>query len=346
MKITSRDIADKLGISQSTVSLALRDDPRIKDETRQKIKEMAQQLGYTPSQVSRDLIAGKTKTIAVMVGYRVFEHVGRMISGIAEAANEQGYSIKLLVLDGTKDVSEFACQCLQYRVAGIIAISLRTQSAEQLHTLISKNRTPLVLLDSNALNLPCTHILANDSEGGRLVAEHLVQLGHRHMAVLTGHKASSVANRRTASFWDTVSTLLGDPDLPRPTALGQHINDVAEHQARKLLQTLPDLTALFCTTDFMAAVAVRTARSMGLRIPEDISIVGYGNLMISELCDPALTTVDEPFGLMGQTAMNLILERIIATDDRVLKKPLEVLLPSELLIRHSTTISCQKIHSL
>jgi DNA-binding LacI/PurR family transcriptional regulator len=337
MKVTSKDIADKLGISQSTVSLALRNDPRIKDETRKRVTEMADELGYTPSQVSRDLISGKTKTIAVMVGYRVFEHVGRMLSGIAEAANEQAYSIKLLVLDGTRDVSEFACQCLKYRVAGVIAIGLRTQSAQQLHAMMRKNHTPLVLLDSNALDLPCTHVLANDREGGQWVAEYLVQLGHRHMAVLTGHTESSVANRRTASFWDTVSALLNEPDLPRPTELGQHINDVAEHKTRKLLETQPNLTALFCTTDFMAAVAIRVAHGMGLRVPEDLSIVGYGNLMVSELSDPALTTVDEPFAKMGEAAMKRVLQQIEQPHAKSQTEPVEILLPTELIVRDSTT---------
>lgn len=338
MKITSRHIADKLGISQSTVSLALRNDPRIKDETRKRILEMADQLGYTPNLVSRSLVSGRTQTIAVLAGFKIFEHTGRMLCGMAEAAEEQGYSIKLMVLEGKKDLTDTVKQCLAHRVAGVIGISIRPSSAIGLNDTLARQQTPLVLLDSNAPELACSHVLSDDKMGAEQAADHLIELGHRNLAVLTGHMDSSVSKRRTRAFWDRCAQLLGDPGLPRLTELGYHINDVADLKTRALLKSIPRPSALFCTTDFMAAAALRAARSMGLRIPEDISIVGYGNLMVSELSDPALTTVDEPFTRMGYTAMSHMLNMTENQRQQPTDQPHEILLPVNLIVRQSTTL--------
>lgn len=337
MKITSQDIANKLGISQSTVSLGLRNDPRIKDETRKKIMETADRLGYTPNLVSRSLVSGKTQTIAVIAAFKIFEHTGSMLGGMAEAAQEQGYTIKLMILEGQTDLKDTIKQCLANRVAGVIGISIRPKSAVQITEMLNQHQTPLVLLDSNAPDLACHHVLSDDQMGAHQAAEHLIGLGHRNLAVLTGHMDSSISKRRTKAFWDKAEQLLAGALLNKPTELGYHINDVADHKTRALLKRLPRPTALFCTTDFMAAVAVRVARSMGLMIPEDISIVGYGNLIISELTDPALTTVDEPFTQMGFTAMDRVLDLAKRDKYEAMDKPQEILLPSELIIRRSTS---------
>ena len=337
MKITSKHIAEQLGISQSTVSLALRNDPRIKDETRKRIMETADRLGYTPNLVSRSLVSGKTQTIAVLAAFKIFEHTGRMLSGMAQAAQEQGYTIKLMILEGKTDLSDTIKQCLANRVAGVIGISIRPKSAVQITQMLDQHQTPLVLLDSNAPEMACHHVLSDDKMGSHQAAEHLIGLGHRNLAVLTGHMDSSVTKRRTKAFWEKAAELLGDPAMPKPTELAYHINDVADHKTWALLNSLPRPTALFCTTDFMAAVALRVARSMGLLIPQDISIVGYGNLIISELTDPALTTVDEPFTQMGFAAMSTVLNSAKCEQYESMNQPQEILLPSELIIRQSTS---------
>ncbi len=336
MKITAKHIADQLGISQSTVSLALRNDPRIKDETRKRIMETADKLGYTPNLVSRSLVSGKTQTIAVLAAFKIFEHTGRMISGMAKAAQEKGYTIKLMILEGKPDLSDAIKQCLAHRVAGVIGISIRPKSAVQISEMLARHHTPLVFLDSNAPDLPDHHVMSDDKMGAYQAAEHLVGLGHRNLAVLTGHQDSSVSKRRTQAFWERAEQLIGDPAMAKPTELSYHINDVADHKTRALLKALPRPTALFCTTDFIAAVAIRVARNMGLRIPEDISIVGYGNLIISELTDPALSTVDEPFTDMGYATMRTALELADRSEYVPLDKPVEILLPSELIIRRSS----------
>lgn len=336
MKVTSQDIADKLGISQSTVSLALRSDPKIKEQTRQRVLEMADQLGYTPNQLSRSLKSGKTQTIAVLVAFELFEQVGRMVGGMAEIANEQSYFIKLLILDGKKDVSEFARQCLEHCVAGVVCIGLRPSSSEQMYEILSRHHTPVVMLTSNAPDLPCTHVLSDEVSAAQQVAEHLVNLGHHRIALLTGHMDSLATQRLTVAFWDKVSQLRDDPNLPQLTELGYHINDVAAHKARKLLKASPRPTAIFCTTDYMAAVTIRIARSMGLRVPEDLSVVGYGNLMISELSDPAMTTVDQPFARLGQAAMKNILGMAEQKEPAKQDQCFEIVLPTELILREST----------
>lgn len=339
MKITSRHIADHLGISQSTVSLALRNDPRIKNETRKRIVEVADQMGYTPNLVSRSLVSGRTQTIAVLVGFRIFEHTGRMLSGMAVAAEEKGYSIKLMVLEGKKDLSEAVKQCVSHRIAGVIGVSIRPGSALGLSEMLARYHMPLVLLDSNAPELSCSHVLSDDNMGAMQIADHLVGLGHRQFAVITGHMDSTVSKRRTGAFWNRVCELLDDEQLLRLTEFGYHINDIADLKARTLLKNKPRPTALFCTTDFMAVSALRAARSMGLRIPEDISIVGYGNLLISELSDPSLTTVDEPFTSMGYAAMSHMLDMTGKPRRETMEEPEEIRLSVNLIVRQSTALA-------
>ena len=338
-KVTTSAIAAKLGLARSTVSMALRDHPAINEKTRSRVRRAADKLGYMPNDIAQAMVTGKTRVIGFLVDHPDREHISRMLNGVLQAADEQGFYVKIIRSYGPNAITDLVKRCVSQRLAGAICLNFSEPSLEQLQHSFDRYGIPMAMLASSFEHPWANRVISDDAMGVRQVIDHLVGLGHRHIAHICGVAYSgSMALRRKGFEQAMTDHGLGPPDqLP---LLIHHTKDMDEVEAatRDMLADASNRpTAIFCATDSMAMVVTRTARSMGLRLPEDLSIVGFANLDIAKLADPPLTTIAQPFNEMGQTIIKQLMPMIEKLDSEVLTPSCHTL-PTQLIIRQSTTI--------
>ena len=338
-KVTTSAIATKLGLARSTVSMALRNHPAINEKTRSRVRRTADKLGYMPNDIAQAMVTGKTRVIGFLVDQPDREHVSRMLNGVLEAADEQGFYVKIIRSYDPSGITDLVKRCVSQRLAGAICLNFSEPSLEQLQHSFNSYGIPIAILASSFEHPRATRVISDDVIGVRQAIDHLVALGHRHIAHICGVTYSgSMALRRKGFEQAMTDHGLWSPDqLPLPIHHTANMNEVEAATRDMLADASNRPTAIFCATDSIAMVVTRTARSMGLRLPEDLSIVGFANLNLAELADPPLTTVSQPFNEMGQTVIKQLIPQIKKLDRKVLTPSCHTL-PTQLIIRQSTTI--------
>lgn len=323
--MTLHDVAEEAGVHPSTVSRAL--DParqhRVKEDTRQRIADVAARLGYRPDMVARGLRSGRTRTIGVIVADLGNTFVTPLLHGIAAAIEEVGMlSVVAESQDDHQRLVGIVDHMLSRRVDGLVVIAARTGDQAALE---SANRIVPVVLASRPLEDSPIHQVTHDNEeGGRLVAQHLWGLGHRVLAQLQGPDDVLNFPRRARGFRSAIEmdglTEISVPDRgSRPTlAEGRRLADL-------LLETSTQVpTAVFAHNDLMALGAVTALRTRGLRVPEDVSVVGYNDMPLVDQLSPPLTTVRYDSFEVGRRAGELMTALLAGEDveDVVLKPTL------------------------
>lgn len=331
-RMTMTDVARECGVSQSTVSLVLSNSPRISESTRSKILQAIERTGYRPNMHARGLVMDSSRIISVVLP--AFEHVfaeayfGELLSGIYAGTSEAGYKV-LLDLANLKFVrtQEYLNLLESRRVDGMIFMG----STEYDRYLSVFDRSPFkfLLINDYFPNLQIGHVMSDHRAAARLLAGHLLGLGHREIGIISG------TNIRTATdFLDELEKQLAEAGLApeqRPWADGRYSVEMGYEAARVLLTTRPELTALICGNEAMALGALRYAQAKGLRVPQDLSITGMDNLKVSSLISPALTTVDQHLFALGKQAARHMLSLIQGETAQVRDTT-----PVELVIREST----------
>lgn len=329
--VTLLDVAREAGVHPSTVSRAL--DPakqdRVKESTRARIVEEAKRLGYRPHLVARGLQSGRTATVGVIAADLGNTFVTPIIHGIASSL-ESAEMLPTIAetQDDRRRMANILDHMLSRRVDGIVAIAAR--SADQ-DALESANRiVPVVLAARPLEKTSMRQVVHDDRRGGRLVAEHLHGLGHRTVAQLLG--PSDVANftRRSRGF----RSLIEESDMTEITIADEADRPIIEEGGRLMDQLLDNSTelptAVFAHNDLMALGALSTLRQRGLRVPEDVSLVGYNDLPMVGHLSPPLTTVRYPSLEVGKQAGEMIL-RLLAGES-----PEDVCLDPVLISRGSS----------
>lgn len=330
---TIKDIARKLQISTSTVSRALRDKYDVNPETRQRVLQIAKELNYLPSSQALGLKHKKTLTIGVVVPEIDNEFFSDAIYGIENVAFERDYHVMICqTRDSAEREERIVEKLLTARVDGIIlSISSSVTDVKHLKRVMDYD-VPLVLFDriSDAIE---THKVLNDDYDGALKAvEHLVKRGKKRIAHLAGSLNLQIAKLRRKGYEDAL------------IASGMRVNEnlVVESgfkrdESRKaakalLLDQRPD--AIFCASDNVAIGAILACRELSLDIPEEVAIMGFSNLSISELIEPPLSTVNQPAKEMGETSAKLLLNIINQEEKRF--EPKTIVLKTEVVPRGST----------
>jgi LacI family transcriptional regulator len=329
--VTLHDVARAAGVHISTVSRAL--DPaksaRVKESTRTRIIEIANELGYRPDLVARGLKSGKTGTIGVVAADLGNTFVTPIIHGIAASLETVGM---LPAIAETQDdharMANIVDHMLSRRVDGIIALAARTADKELLE---SANHLVPVILAGRPLDRTSLHQVVHDNEaGGRLVAEHLRSLGHANVAQLRG--PIDVANfPRRAKGFSSVAKEAGMIEITIPEQAERPVTEEGQRLMEALLDTSTELpTAVFAHNDLMALGALSVLRLRGMRVPDDMSIVGYNDLMTVAHLTPPLTTVRYQSLEAGRVAGKMMVDLLAGehTDD--------VWLPPTLIARGSS----------
>lgn len=333
MPVTIREVAERAGVSVATVSYVLNNRPgsvRISARTKEKIWKAVQELGYHPNALARGLAGKRTHTVALVMQYAsIFSSwsgfTSEMMHGVADAAIK--YDVDLLLHTRERDDARGEALALgDGRVDG--ALLLRDWDDPLIDLLVEQN-LPTVLIFTRSRNATVPYACCDDELGGRMAAEYLLSLGHRHILHLRGSPHSSAAQDRLNGFTAALSEagIAQDPALVLEVPYGGANFDAAA----AVLKHRPDVTAVFAWSDDVAFRAMAEARAMGLRVPEDLSVVGFDSTAVCDHVNPPLTSVAQDIPAIAEAGMRMLSELITNSDSKL--QP--VILPPKLHIRGS-----------
>jgi LacI family transcriptional regulator len=333
--VTLQHIGDKLGLSRTTISLALRNHPRISTATKKKIAATASKLGYEPDQVARTLATGRSNLIGVVVP-NIADHVyAEVFRGIEESAQSAGYHV--LLSNGTyeaENTGDRLSDMMRLKIAGIIAAPpFRSESlpVDPLWKEIKRSGFPLVLLNRE-LEPPIFHQVTIDNKGGiRLAMETLSSLGHKRVAYITGSVDIIPIRQRYEAFREFSPKYGFDIDDQLVESCEFSAQGGYESCARLWARLKKKPTAIMVFGDTPAQGVMRFFHQQNIRVPEAVSVLGFDGTDSSEFSQISLSTVVTPLYEMGKRAFHLLKQEM----DRPLAQPHSILLPVRLVVRES-----------
>ena len=334
METTIHDIAKKLNIAASTVSRALNNNPLISEATRKRIKKTADEMGYRPNILAANFRTKKTNTIGVIVPLINRHFFSSVISGIEDVAYEHGFAVTISQSnDNFEKEDKIAHTLFANRVDGLIlSIGMETKTFEHLK-LFSDRNIPLVLFDRVVDEIEAHKIVVDDFGGGYHATKHLIERGAKRIAHIGGPLNLKIYKNRQAGFYKALkeSGLEIDESLIINNSLTRADGIKA---IQKLIQNnkLPD--AIFCANDTTALSCIIYLQGKGIKVPDEIAIIGFSNEPFSEVVTPSISTIKQPGFLMGQKAAELIINQI---NNKSAKPNFETItMPTELIIRKSS----------
>ncbi len=305
MTASLRDVARKAGVSVATASRALADHPRISEATKARVRQAAEELGYTPSAVARSLVKKETRTIGVVTTTVTDPYAAQVVRAVEDAAEAAGYSL-LLVASHSVPRREIAGIRALYerRVDAIIVVSSR--GTHMYESILSGLDIPLVLINSVLPHPKVRSVRADNRQGIRLATEYLLDLGYRRIAYIGGPSQGRSAKERMQGYVDALEAagISPHPDWVFP---GQGRAEDGRRALRAMWEMSPRPDAVVCYNDLTAMGILAEAWRSDIRVPEDLAVIGFDNLPFSELTAPPLTTVTQPTEQMGHTAVALAL---------------------------------------
>jgi len=332
--VTMRQIAQRAKVSIGTVSHVINDTATVREKLRARVLEAIRSLGYQPSQLARGLRRNQTNMLVMIIPDVTNPFFPAVIRGVEDVAYKSSLRLVLCNTDNDprKEIS-YLNEMRAYRPAGWLVIpSVDSDIATHFH---ADAGPPVVCLDRQPRGWRGDVALVANEEGAYKATCHLLRMGHRQLAVITGPLHLENAVERLEGFKRALAEAKVhlEPDYIQEARFERNSGYQA---AIRLLRMLPRPTGIFACNDLMALGVFLAARELGLRCPEDVSIVGFDNLDFAEFTAPALTTVHQPGYQLGTAAARLLLERMNGSTQAAKK----IVLPSELKIRNSVaTIS-------
>ncbi|RME99784.1 MAG: LacI family transcriptional regulator [Chloroflexi bacterium] len=307
--VTMRDVAEKAGVSVTSVSHVINQTRPVSEELRQRIQATMEELGYQPNALARSLRRKQTHSIGVIVPDSANPFFAEVARGIEATLFKQKYTVILGNSDG--DLARellYTNTLIEKQVDGIVFVAVG-QSGLEHSQLVRNMRMPLMVVDRDVPGLSVDSVLTDNTLGGRLAAEHLLSLGHRRVGCITGPSDLTPSADRVTGCRQALAA--ANIPLPESHILkGDFQFQSGYEAARRMLSAAEPPTAIFACNDLMAVGAVSAAIERGLRVPQDISVVGYDDVPLASYTNPPLTTVAQPSYEMGQLAAEMLLQRI------------------------------------
>lgn len=335
MSITIKDVAKQAGVSHSTVSRALHGSHLISDETVERVRQIATEMGYSPSAAARSLKTNRSHALGVIVSTIDDPFFSEILQGIEEIAQEYGYSMLMAASRRDPKREQAIVQDMRERHVDGLIICSASFSAEQRRKLLEYG-IPIVMVNNQAAEEYRYSIYHDDADGSRQATRHLIELGHRRIAYL----GNSLSGRTTL---DRLTGFRQEMDSAKLAIPVEYIHEVPGGRPEDGLAALNHFlnlpqrpTAIFCFNDMLAIGVLDGLRTAGLHIPEDISVVGFDNIIFSAYTNPPLTTLDQPKHYIGAEAARLILGLLDPlTGEEVPEQEIQKL-KGRLLVRQST----------
>jgi LacI family transcriptional regulator, galactose operon repressor len=340
MTTRMKDIARDLGVSVITVSKVLRNHPDVGDETRERVLARVKELDYRPNLAARSLVTGRTYLIGLVVPDLLHPFFAEIAKSLSEALRQSGYYLIVSSSDEDPDLEEEEInQLLARRLDTLIIASCR--STVDLFFRIEKQKTPYVLIDRSLPGLLANFVGVDDEAVGMLATKHLIDIGCKRIAHIRGPQTSP-GIRRVEGYKRALTQsgikVIDDYIITEPTGDVETRQRGADAMRQILsLKARPD--GVFCFNDPMAMGAMNYALDQGVRIPEDIAVIGCGNLHYDDALSVPLSSINQHSRRIGQEAARIALGIL---DSKILPKPENVVLQPELVVRRSTRRSLTK----
>ena len=325
-RVTIGDVAAQAGVSVATVSKVINDRYGVAEDTSARVRAVIDALGYHASLVGQSLRSRRTKVIGVLVR-DVEPFSAELLKGVARGIRDTGY--ELVVFSGCGQAADQAGWERRYlsRISGTLADGVILVTPGSIDETFG---TPVVAVDHNVQSSNLPTVDSESLKGAVAATEYLLGLGHRRIGFLAGRPDLESARLRERGYREALAVARIDVDEAL-IQTGGYDAATATEPARWLLELDPRPTAIFAANDVTALETMAVARSLGLRVPEDLSVIGFDNVPESALGDPPLTTVEQPIRQMGTDAVRLLLELL---EDPSLP-PARVILPTRVVVRQS-----------
>lgn len=337
--VTLKQIAAELGISITTVSKALKEYPDVSKKTRALVRETALRLNYKPNSFAVNLRTKESKTIGIIIPEIVHHFFSSVIKGIISQAEKKGYLVIMLQSNESYELEKKQLDLLiSKRVDGIlISLANGTGNFDHIKNVISQE-VPLVMFDKIAKVVECSKVIIDDRKAAYIATQHLINIGCKKIAHFRGPLLPQNSIDRFLGY----KQALIDNSIEFDSSL-VYINDCSDKSfeegkknAKQLLQDHKDVDGIFINTDLVAIGAMTEFLENGIKIPEQISIVGFSNWFMSSVISPSLTTVDQPGFKMGKKAFKILYKEIIARKKNKDFAYKQVVLDTDLIVRDST----------
>ncbi len=336
-KVTLKQIAKELDVSISTVSKSLRNSLEISEDTRQKVQAFAKLYNYKPNNIALSLKNKKTKTICIIIPEIIHHFFATVISGVENVANENGYNVLVCLSDESFDKEVINMEMLANgSIDGfIMSLSKETQQKKDFHHIIEviNQGMPVVMFDRVTNDILCDKVIIDDNLAAFNATQFLIDKGLKKTALITTIDYVSVGKLRTEGYIKALKNndLLVDENL----ILKIEDTENFEDSIAVLLNNNPDLEAIFAVNELFAVTAIKTANKLGKKVPEDLSVIGFTDGIISKYSSPSITTVSQNGVKMGGKAAKMLIERLEAKEEDDEQYRTEVI-ETELVEREST----------
>lgn len=310
-KVTSLDVAKRAGVSRSAVSRVFTPGASVSERTASKVREAANALGYRPNVLARAMLTGKSKIIGLVVAYLDNHFYPTVLELLSEALEREGYHVLVfMAAHSADDVEDVVSQILDYQVDGLILASVALSS--DLADRCRASGVPVVLFNRKLEAEGELAVVSDNRMGGRLAAEHLISLGRTRIGHIAGWEGASTQRDREAGFMEGLRSAglglfgreVGDYRLPR-----------AKDAARRMFDTPDRPDAVFVANDYMAFGVMDVLRSeLGLRVPEDVALIGFDDVPSAAWPAYGLTTIKQDAEAMVSTTVDALLSEIGGTE--------------------------------
>ncbi len=332
--VTIKDLAKELGISPSTVSRALKDHPDISPETKKQVQELAERLHYKPNLIAQGLRKSKTNTIGVIVPELVHFFFSTVIAGIENVAYARGYNVILCQSDETYEREVSDTRALwNSRVDGmLVSLSRQTTRYDHFQELLNEG-LPMVFFDRVSDALPASQVVVDDYLGAFKAVELLISKGCKNIVHLAGPPTLQISQSRLKGYTDALEShgiaLNRDYIITCPEGSYEESKEIMLN----FLAKHDEIDGVFGCNDMAALGAILAVQEKGKRIPEDVKVVGFSDWQLSNLIKPRLTTVSQAGYKMGQQAAELLIDQI---EGKAQNTPVKKVISTQLIERETT----------
>jgi DNA-binding LacI/PurR family transcriptional regulator len=327
---TIYDVARLAGVSTATVSRALNGTGQIAASTRAAIEAAVEQLGYRPNTIARSLVTKSTQTIALLLPDITNPFYAALVSGIQQTALAHGRTMLLCTTESDAEREEHYLRVLRAKQVDGALVDGLVLPSDRIARFV-EDGFPIVCLDRDIDSRSIPLVQVDNRLGGRIATQHLVDLGHRRIAHVTGAGELGISDERLAGYRDA----LADAGLPVDFQLveeGRFTDEGGHDAARRLLDREPELTAIFAANDLSALGVLNAVAETGRRVPEDVSVVGFDDLHLSAYTAPPLTTIRQPAAEIARLATEILIALTRGEEAEEMRHLLE----PELVVRAST----------
>jgi len=309
-RVTSYDVARRAGVSQSAVSRSFKPGASVSKKMRARVTKAAEELRYQPNLIARSLITRRSNMVAVVISQQTNLYYPEVLVQLSQRFSERGVRVLLFTLEHESDIDVMLDQIFQYQVDGVVEAA--RLSGEQID-LIEQRGIPFVFYNRSFKDRQVSSVCCDQAEGERWLVDRLVAAGHRSFGVISGPEDSAVSVERTQGALERLKELDVESVtvVPGDYSYESGANGLLELKSR--LRKLPD--AVVCANDVMAIGCIDAARyRSGIKVPEDLSVVGFDGVGPAQWESYDLTTVRQPVGRMTEAAVSMILERVEQPD--------------------------------